>query len=83
MKAVGDFIIVKFEEPSEKLDNGLYRPANSADDHKKGKVVSVGSKVEDIAVDDVVVCYNRSGVKIPVDDVEYTVVKYNEVLMVL
>ena len=82
MKTVKDKIVVKVEI-KEKTASGIIIPDSVNEKIQKGKVISIGNEVKEIAINDVVVFNKYSGVEIEIDDQKYTVLKDSDVFVVL
>lgn len=81
MKPMNTEILITYEEPTEKKsEGGLYIPpetnkmgGTAKDFLKKGKVVAVNSKTQDIKEGDEILFDNRAKVKVPGMDKHYLV----------
>lgn len=82
MKTVKDKIVVKVEI-KEKTASGIIIPDSVNEKIQKGKVISIGNEVKEIAINDIVVFNKYSGVEIEIDDQKYTVLKDSDVFVVL
>jgi chaperonin GroES len=88
-KPLKDRILVKYSEESEKSAGGLYIPDTAKEKPQKGKVEAVGpgrvtedgklQKME-VKVGDVVLFDKYSGSKITMDNVEYLIIREDDVL---
>ena len=88
-KPLRDRVLVEYSEEAEKTAGGLYIPDSAKEKPQKGKVVAVGSgKVTDdgklqpisVKVGDTVLFDKYSGSKVTMDDVEYLIIREEDVL---
>jgi len=88
-KPLRDRVLVKYSEESEKTPGGLYIPDTAKEKPQKGEVVSVGpGRVTDdgklqpisVKVGDVVLFDKYSGSKVTMDDVEYLIIREEDIL---
>ncbi len=91
-KPLKDRILVKYSEEPEKSAGGLYIPDTAKEKPQKGEVIAAGpGKVTDdgklqkmeIKVGDVVLFEKYSGSKINIDDVEYLIIREDDVLGII
>ena len=82
-KPLGDRVFVKFLEEMEKTAGGLYIPDAAKEKPQRGSVEAIGKDVTEIKVGDVILFDKYSGSKIKVDDVDYLIVKEEEILGIL
>lgn len=84
-----DRVLVKYSEEPEKSSGGLYIPDSAKEKPQKGEVIATGpGKITDdgklqkmeIKVGDVVLFEKYSGSKINVDNVEYLIIREDDVL---
>ncbi len=87
-----DRILIKYSEEAEKSAGGLYIPDAAKEKPQKGEVIAVGSgritedgKVQkmDVKVGDIVLFDKYSGSKINMDNVEYLIVREEDILGIL
>ena len=88
-KPLRDRILVKYSEEAEKSAGGLYIPDTAKEKPQKGEIVAVGTgritddgklqKME-VKVGDIVLFDKYSGSKITIDNVEYLIIKEEDVL---
>jgi len=84
IKPLKDRVVVKFSsEELEKTPGGIYVPDVAKEKPQKGAVIAVGSEVKEIKVGDTVLFDKYSGSKIKIDDVEYLIIKEEEILGVV
>jgi chaperonin GroES len=88
-KPLRDRVLVKYSEEAEKTAGGLYIPETAKEKPQKGEVVAVGAgKVTDdgklqpmsVKVGDIVLFDKYSGSKVTMDDVEYLIIREEDVL---
>ncbi len=91
-KPLKDRILIKYSEEAEKSAGGLYIPDAAKEKPQKGEVIAVGSgrttedgKVQkmDVKVGDIVLFDKYSGSKINMDNVEYLIVREEDILGIL
>lgn len=84
IKPLKDRIVVKFSsEEMEKTPGGIYVPDVAKEKPQKGVVVEVGSEVKEVKVGDTVLFDKYAGSKIKVNDVEYLIIKEEEILGII
>ncbi len=91
-KPLRDRILVKYSEEAEKSAGGLFIPDSAKEKPQKGEVVAVGQgkitddgKLQkmDVKVGDMVLFDKYSGSKITMDNVEYLIIREEDVLGIL
>ncbi len=91
-KPLKDRILVKYSEEAEKSAGGLYIPDSAKEKPQKGEVVAAGpgritddGKLQkmDVKAGDIVLFDKYSGSKITMDNVEYLIVREDDVLGIL
>ncbi|MCS7215271.1 MAG: co-chaperone GroES [Thermodesulfovibrio sp.] len=81
IKPLKDRVVVKFSsEELEKTPGGIYVPDVAKEKPQKGTVIAVGSEVKEVKEGDTVLFDKYAGSKIKVDDVEYLIIKEEEIL---
>lgn len=82
LKPLGDKIIVEPTEEITKTAGGIYIPDNAKEKQSKGKVVSIGEKVEtkELKAGDEVVYSKYAGTEFEIDSKKYLVVKEADIL---
>jgi chaperonin GroES len=89
LKPLKDRVLVKYSEEPEKSAGGIYIPETAKEKPQRGEIVAVGSgKVTDdgkvqameVKVGDVVLFEKYSGSKINVDDMEYLIIREDDIL---
>lgn len=82
-KPLGDRVFVKFTEEMQKTAGGLYIPDAAKEKPQKGVVEAVGKDVEEVKAGDIILFDKYAGSKINIDNVDYLIVKEDEILGVL
>ncbi len=84
IKPLKERIVVKYsEEELEKTAGGIYVPDVAKEKPQKGTVEAVGSEVKEVKVGDVVLFDKYSGSKIKINDVEYLIIKEEDILGII
>ena len=83
LKPLDDRIVAIREEAATKTTSGLYLPADKKEKSQIAKVVAVGSNVKEVKVNDRIVVREYSTSDIKVNDVEYLIVKEEDILAVV
>ena len=78
-----DRVFVSYTEELEKTAGGLYIPDSAKEKPQSGKVEAVGAEVKQLKVGDKILFDRYSGSKISIDNVEYLIVKEEDVLGIL
>jgi chaperonin GroES len=88
-KPLKDRVLVKYSEEAEKSAGGLYIPDSAKEKPQKGEIVAVGpgrvtedGKLQkmDVKIGDVILFDKYSGSKITMDDVEYLIIREEDIL---
>ena len=91
-KPLRDRVLVKYSEEAEKTAGGLYIPDTAKEKPQKGQVVAVGpgkvtddGKLQPVSVKegDTVLFDKYSGSKVTMDDVEYLIIREEDILGIL
>ena len=82
-KPLGDRVFVKFLEEMEKTAGGLYIPDAAKEKPQRGSVEAIGKEVKEVKEGDIILFDKYSGSKIKIDDVDYLIVKEEEILGIL
>ena len=82
-KPLKDRVFVSYTAELEKTAGGLYIPDTAKEKPQSGKVEAVGDDVKSLKVGDKILFDRYSGSKISLDNVEYLIVKEEDVLGVL
>ncbi len=84
IKPLKERVVVKYsEEEIEKTAGGIYVPDVAKEKPQKGTVEAVGSEVKELKVGDVVLFDKYSGSKIKLNDVEYLIIKEEDILGII
>ncbi len=84
IKPLKERVVVKYsDEEIEKTAGGLYVPDVAKEKPQKGVVEAVGSEVKELKVGDVVLFEKYSGAKIKHNDVEYLIIKEEDILGII
>ncbi|HYA26761.1 MAG TPA: co-chaperone GroES [Thermodesulfovibrionales bacterium] len=88
-KPLRDRVLVKYSEEAERTAGGLYIPDTAKEKPQKGEIVAVGpgrvtddGKLQTISVNigDIVLFDKYSGSKVTMDDVEYLIIREEDIL---
>jgi chaperonin GroES len=91
-KPLRDRVLVKYTEEAEKTAGGLFIPDTAKEKPQKGEVVASGpGKITDdgklqamsVKVGDVVLFDKYSGSKVTMNDVEYLIIREEDILGIL
>ena len=91
LKPLGDRVVIKQLEAEEKTKSGIVLPNQAQEKPLQAEVVAVGAggvidgkevKME-VKVGDKVIYSKYAGTEIKVDDVEYIIVKQNDILAIV
>jgi len=91
LKPLGDRVVIKQLEAEEKTKSGIVLPTQSQEKPLQAEVVAVGKggvvdgkevKME-VKVGDKVIYSKYAGTEIKVEDVEYIIVKQNDILAIV
>jgi len=91
-KPLKDRVLVKYSEEAEKSSGGLYIPDTAKEKPQKGEIIAVGpgrvtddGKLQkmDVKVGDIILFDKYSGSKISMDDVEYLIIREDDILGIL
>ena len=82
-KPLKDRVFVSYTEELEKTAGGLYIPDSAKEKPQSGKVEAVGAEVKQLKIGDKILFDRYSGSKISIDNVEYLIVKEEDVLGIL
>ncbi len=82
-KPLKDRVFVSYTEEMEKTAGGLYIPDSAKEKPQSGKVEAVGDDVKSLKVGDKILFDRYSGSKISIDNVEYLIIKEEDVLGIL
>ena len=79
-KPLGERVFDSYAEELEKTAGGIYIPDAAKEKPQKGKVEAVGKDVKSLKAGDMVLFDKYSGSKISLDNVEYLIVKEEDIL---
>ena len=82
-KPLKDRVFVSYTAELEKTAGGLYIPETAKEKPQSGKVEAVGEEVKQIKTGDTVLFDRYGGSKINLDNIEYLIVKEEDVLGIL
>ncbi|MEK6527423.1 MAG: co-chaperone GroES [Nitrospirota bacterium] len=91
-KPLKDRVLVKYSEEAEKSSGGLYIPDTAKEKPTKGEVIAVGpgritddGKLQnmDIKTGDIVLFDKYSGSKITMENVDYLIVREDDILGII
>jgi len=82
-KPLKERVFVTYTEEMTKTAGGLYIPDTAKEKPQSGKVEAVGDEVKSLKVGDKILFDKYSGSKIKLDNVDYLIVKEEDVLGVL
>jgi chaperonin GroES len=82
-KPLKDRVFVSYTEELEKTAGGLYIPDSAKEKPQSGKVEAVGDEVKSLKVGDKILFDRYSGSKISIDNVDYLIIKEEDVLGIL
>lgn len=83
IKPLKERVFVSYTEELEKTAGGLYIPDTAKEKPQSGKVEAIGEEVKSLKVGDKILFDKYSGSKIKLDNVDYLIVKEEDVLGVL
>lgn len=91
-KPLRDRVLVKYSEEAEKSKGGLYIPDTAKEKPQRGEIIAVGpgkitddGKLQkmDVKVGDMILFDKYSGSKITMDDIEYLIIREEDILGIL
>ncbi len=84
IKPLKDRVVIKYsEEEMEKTSGGIYVPDVAKEKPQKGQDEAVGSEVKEVKAGNTVLFDKYSGSKIKINDVEYLIIKEEDILGIL
>ncbi len=84
IKPLKDKVVIRYsEEDIEKTAGGIYVPDVAKEKPQKGTVDAVGSEVKEVKAGNQVLFDKYSGSKIKIDNVEYLIVKEEDLLGII
>lgn len=82
-KPLKDRVFVSYTEELEKTAGGLYIPDSAKEKPQSGKVEAVGDEVKSLKLGEKILFDRYSGSKISIDNVDYLIIKEEDVLGIL
>ena len=82
-KPLGDRLLVERIEEVSTTASGIIIPDNAKDKPSQGKVIAIGSEVEDVNVGDTIVFGKYAGSEITIDNSEYLIMEESDALGIL
>ncbi len=79
-KPLGDRVLVERVEETNTTVSGIIIPDNAKEKPSEGKVLAIGSDVEDVREGDVVVFGKYAGTELVLDGNEYLVLEVSDIL---
>jgi len=84
IKPLKDRVVIRYsEEENEKTAGGIYVPDVAKEKPQKGTVDAVGSEVKEVKAGNQVLFDKYSGSKIKIDNIEYLIVKEEDLLGII
>ncbi len=84
IKPLKDKVVIRYsEEQEEKTAGGIYVPDVAKEKPQKGTVDAVGSEVKEVKAGNQVLFDKYSGSKIKIDNIEYLIVKEEDLLGII
>jgi len=78
-KPLGDRLLIQRVEESNTTSSGIIIPDNAKEKPSQGKVIAIGSEVEEVKEGDTVVFGKYTGNEISIDEQEYLIVESSDV----
>ncbi|MBI1821604.1 MAG: co-chaperone GroES [Nitrospirae bacterium] len=79
-KPLKDRVFVSYSEEMEKTAGGIYIPEAAKEKPQKGKIEGIGAEVKSVKIGDLILFDKYSGSKINIDNVEYLILKEEDIL---
>lgn len=79
-KPLKDRVFVSYSAELEKTAGGIYIPEAAKEKPQKGKIEAIGSEVKSVKIGDHILFDKYSGSKINIDNVEYLILKEEDIL---
>ena len=92
IRPLGDRVLIEREAAEEKTAGGIYIPESGKEKPQRGKVIAVGAgkrddqgnvHAVDVKAGDTVIFGKYSGTEVTVDDVEYVVMREDDIIGVV
>lgn len=82
-KPLGDRLLVERIEEASTTSSGIIIPDNAKDKPSQGKVIAVGSEVDEVKVGDTIVFGKYAGSEITIDHTVYLIMEQSDALGIL
>jgi chaperonin GroES len=79
-KPLKDRVFVSYSAELEKTAGGLYIPEAAKEKPQKGKIEAIGAEVKSVKAGDLILFDKYSGSKINIENVEYLILKEEDIL---
>lgn len=79
-KPLKDRVFVSYSEEMEKTVGGIFIPESAKEKPQKGKIEAIGDEVKTVKVGDSILFDKYSGSKINMDNVDYLILKEEDIL---
>ena len=79
-KPLKERVFVSYSEELEKTAGGIYIPEAAKEKPQKGKIEGIGAEVKSVKIGDQILFDKYSGSKISIDNVEYLILKEEDIL---
>lgn len=83
IQPLADFVVAQAEKAETKTASGLYLPDKAQEKPKTSKVVAVGKDVKQIKVGDRILYKAYSATDTKIENVEYIIVKEEDILAIV
>ncbi len=84
IRPLKDRVVIRYsEEQEEKTSGGIYVPDVAKEKPQKGTVEAVGAEVKEVKAGNQVLFDKYSGSKIKIDNIEYLIVKEEDLLGII
>jgi len=80
---LGDRLLIERVQESNTTASGIIIPGSAKEKPSHGKVIAIGSDVEEVAVNDTVVFGKYSGSELVLEGTEYIVMELSDVLGII
>ncbi|MEX1059312.1 MAG: co-chaperone GroES [Candidatus Saccharimonadales bacterium] len=80
LQPLADWVVAEQEEAATKTASGLYLPDKAAEKPKVAKVLKVGKDVKSVKAGDRIVYKSYSTTEVKLGDIEYVLVKEEDIL---
>jgi len=82
-KPLKDRVFVSYSEELDRTAGGIYIPDAAKEKPQRGKIEAVGAEVKNVKPGDSILFDKYSGSKITMDNVEYLILKEEDILGIL